>query len=232
MSVKIWGADPQPGPRMLEMMEMETAKGSATEEEKENPKMWVTAGILVGCILLFIFSGWPLGTVAMIGALTCVITGHLNERSMVHIKNGDYGLYRNCRFSMSEFVKEEGKLEKAFSLLTEVIRYDLSGLSNGFDKKFMDIYADGYFPYKGSIVTMAPGITSRVVDYKETKGFSDDELKNKLLEYMSEIRLPFSLFTAAECADIVLMEIHKDEEGLERLYKKAEKRFKKEYVIK
>ena len=43
---------------------------------------------------------------------------------------------------------------------------------------------------------------------------------------MSEIRLPFSLFTAAECADIVLMEIHKDEEGLERLYKKAEKRFK------
>lgn len=161
-----------------------------------------------------------------------VIWGHLNERSMVHIKNGDYGLYRNCRFSMSEFVKEEGKLENAFSLLAEVIRYDLSGLSNGFDKKFMDIYADGYFPYKGSIVTMAPGITSRVVDYKETKGFSDDELKNKLLEYMSEIRLPFSLFTAAECADIVLMEIHKDEEGLERLYKKAEKRFKKEYVIK
>ncbi|MDD4781270.1 MAG: SAP domain-containing protein [Tissierellia bacterium] len=161
-----------------------------------------------------------------------VIWGHLNERSMVHIKNGDFGLYRNCRFSMSEFVKEEGKLENAFSLLAEVIRYDLSGLSNGFDKKFMDIYADGYFPYNGSIVTMAPGITSRVVVYKEAKGLADDELKNKLLEYMSEIRLPFSLFTAAECADIVLMEIHEDEEGLEKLYEKAEKRFKKEYGIK
>ena len=59
-----------------------------------------------------------------------VILGYLNERSMVHAKNRDFGLYRNCRFAMSEFVKEEGKLDNAFSLLSEVIRYDLSGLSN------------------------------------------------------------------------------------------------------
>lgn len=161
-----------------------------------------------------------------------VIWGYLNERSMIHIKNSDFGLYRNCRFSMSEFVKEEGKLDNAFALLSEVIRYDLSGLSNGFSMQFMDIYADGYFPYKNSIVTMAPGITSRVVDYQEKKGLSDDELKSKLLEEMSRIQLPFSLFAAEECADIVLMEIHKDEEGLEKLYNKAKRRFKKEYGIK
>lgn len=161
-----------------------------------------------------------------------VIWGYLNERSMIHIKNSDFGLYRNCRFSMSEFVKEEGKLDNAFALLAEVIRYDLSGLSNGFSMQFMGIYADGYFPYKNSIVTMAPGITSRVVDYQEKKGLSDDELKNKLLEEMNRIQLPFSLFTAEECADIVLMEIHKDEEGLEKLYNKAKRRFKKEYGIK
>ena len=161
-----------------------------------------------------------------------VIWGYLNERSMIHIKNSDFGLYRNCRFSMSEFVKEEGKLDNAFSLLSEVIRYDLSGLSNGFSMQFMDIYADGYFPYKNSIVTMAPGITSRVVDYQEKKGLSDDELKSKLLEEMNRIQLPFSLFVAEECADIVLMEINKDEEGLEKLYNKAKRRFKKEYGIK
>ncbi|MBN2259265.1 MAG: SAP domain-containing protein [Clostridiales bacterium] len=161
-----------------------------------------------------------------------VIWGYLNERGMIHIKDGNFGLYRNCRFSMSEFVKEEGKLDNAFALLAEVIRYDLSGLSNGFSMQFMEIYADGYFPYKNSIVTMAPGITSRVVDYQEKKGLSDDELKNKLLEEMNRIQLPFSLFTAEECADIVLMEIHKDEEGLEKLYNKAKRRFKKEYGIK
>lgn len=161
-----------------------------------------------------------------------VIWGYLNERSMIHIKNSDFGLYRNCRFSMSEFVKEEGKLDNAFSLLSEVIRYDLSGLSNGFSMQFMDIYADGYFPYKNSIVTMAPGITSRVVDYQEKKGLSDEDLKKKLYDDMSKIKLPFSVFTDDECADIVLMEIHKDVEGLEMLYNKAKRRFKKEYGIK
>jgi len=161
-----------------------------------------------------------------------VIWGYLNERSMVHIKNKDFGLYRNCRFSMSEFVKEEGKLDNAFSLLAEVIRYDLSGLSNGFSMQFMDIYADGYFPYESSIVTMAPGITSRVVDYQEKQGLSDEELKKKLLDEISRINLPFSLFTAAECADNVLMEIHKDEESLEKLYNKAKRSFNKEYGLK
>lgn len=161
-----------------------------------------------------------------------VIWGYLNERSMIHIKNSDFGLYRNCRFSMSEFVKEEGKLDNAFSLLSEVIRYDLSGLSNGFSMQFMDIYADGYFPYKNSIVTMAPGITSRVVDYQEKKGLSDNDLKKKLYDEMSKIKLPFSVFTDDECVEIVLMEIHKDEENLEKFYNKAKRRFKKEYGLK
>jgi hypothetical protein len=151
---------------------------------------------------------------------------------MIHIKNSNFGLYRNCRFSMSEFVKEEGKLYNAFSLLSEVIRYDLSGLSNGFSMQFMDIYADGYFQYKNSIVTMAPGITSRVVDYQEKKGLSDEDLKKKLYEEMSKIKLPFSVFTDDECVEIVLMEIQKDEEDLEKLYNKAKRRFKKEYGIK
>ncbi|WP_257532982.1 SAP domain-containing protein [Irregularibacter muris] len=161
-----------------------------------------------------------------------VIWGYLNERSMVHIKNKDFGLYRNCRFSMSEFVKEEGKLDNAFSLLAEVILYDLSGLSNGFSMQFMDIYGDNYFPYKNSIVTMAPGITSRVVDYQEKKGLSDDGLKNKLLEEMSRIQLSFSLFSADECVEIVHMEIHKDEENLQKLYNKVKRRLKKEYGLK
>ncbi|MGE4284398.1 MAG: SAP domain-containing protein [Clostridia bacterium] len=160
-----------------------------------------------------------------------VIWGYLNERSMIHIQHGDFGLYRNCRFSMSKFVKEEGKLDNAFALLSEVIRYDLSGLSNGFSMQFMEIYADGYFPYKNSIVTMAPGITSRVVDYQEKKGLSDQDLKKKLYDDMSKIKLPFSVFTVDECVEIVLMEIQKDEEGLEKLYNKSKRRFKKEYGI-
>ncbi|MDN5290066.1 MAG: hypothetical protein PWQ06_305 [Anaerophaga sp.] len=160
-----------------------------------------------------------------------VIWGYLNERGMIHIKDGNFGLYRNCRFSMSEFVNEEGKLDNAFALLAEVIRYDLSGLSNGFSMKFMEIYAEGYFPYKNSIVTMAPGIKSRVVEYQEKKGLSIEELEKKLHSEMNKIKLPFSVFTVDECVEIVLMEIQKDEDGLEKLYNKVKRRFKKEYGI-
>ncbi len=161
-----------------------------------------------------------------------VIWGYLNERSMLHFKNSDFGLYRNCRFSMSEFAKEEGKLDNAFSLLSEVIRYDLSGLSNGFSMRFIDIYANGYFPYKNSIVTIAPGIISRVVGYQEKKVLSDEDLKKKLHEEIGKIKLPFSVFSEDECVEIVLMEIQKNEEGLEMLYNKVERRFKKDYGIK
>lgn len=101
-----------------------------------------------------------------------IIWGYLNERGLNHIKQGNFGLYRNCRFAMSEFVEKEGKLDNSFSLLAEVVRYDLSGLTNGFNMEFMDIYADGFFPYKDSIVRIAPGITTRVADYKEAKGLS------------------------------------------------------------
>lgn len=98
--------------------------------------------------------------------------------------------------------------------------------------QFMEIYADGYFPYKNSIVTMAPGITSRVVDYQEKKGLSDEDFKKKLHDEISKIKLPFSVFTFDECVEIVFMEIQKDEEGLKKLYNKVKKRFKKEYGIK
>lgn len=69
-----------------------------------------------------------------------VIWGYLNNRSTKHIREGKFGLYRNCRLAMSDFVREENKSNTAFALLVEVIRYDLSGLSNGFDMQFLYIY--------------------------------------------------------------------------------------------
>jgi hypothetical protein len=161
-----------------------------------------------------------------------VIWGYLNERSLEHIKNRNHGLYRNCRFSMSEFIKQERKTENAFDLLVEVICYDLSGLTNGFSERYLDIYADGFFPYSDSIVRMAPGIVSRVIEYKEDKGISDDELRQKLLSEMEKFRLPFRVFSTEECAEIVLLEMRHDEESLAKIYDIAKKRFNKKYGLK
>lgn len=157
------------------------------------------------------------------------IWGYLNKRGLEHIKNRDFGLYRNSRFTMSEFVADEGKLEVAFSLLCEVVAYDLSGLSNGFSKEFLDIYSQTYFPYEKSIVTTAPGITSRIKEYAEKLGWEEAELHNRMVDAIEKIQLPFSLFTAKECAEIVIGEIHEDKALLDRIYSTAEARFKKLY---
>lgn len=159
------------------------------------------------------------------------IWGYLNKRGTELISENSFGLYRNCRFTMSEFVHEENKLSNAFALLVEVIRYDLSGLNNSFDMEYLYIYKEHFFPYENSIIKMAPGITKRVVDYKKAKGLSDEQLREEIIKYGEKISLPFSVFTVDECADIVLMEINEDEDGLVKLYKKAEKRFNKKYKL-
>ncbi len=154
---------------------------------------------------------------------------YLNNRGIEHIQAGNYGQYRNSRFTMSEFVADEDKPRTAFSLLCEVIAYDLSGLSNGFRMGELSIYASSYFPYEQSIVTMAPGITTRIGKYKEQFNWSDAELKEHLLEELGKYQLPFRLFTVEECADIVLAELYANKGKLAEIYSAAEKSFKKQY---
>src|SRR5690625_1194783 len=127
-----------------------------------------------------------------------IIWSHFNERSDEYMKNNRFGLYRNERLSMSDFLQEEGKHEEAFALLAEVIRYDLSGLSNGFNMEFLTIYAEHYFPYSHSLIKMAPGITRKVIEYQNQFELSNVDLKNKLADTMEKIRLPFSVFTVDE----------------------------------
>lgn len=158
-----------------------------------------------------------------------IIWGYLNKNSMKHFENRDFGLYRNCRFTMSEFIKEERKIETSFALLVEVIMHDLSGLSNNFNMDFLYIYKDGYFPHENSLISIPPGILSRVVEYKETKGFTDDELRQKIVEIADKISLPLRIFTVDECADIVIMEINNQDEELIKIYDRAEKRFNKKF---
>lgn len=157
------------------------------------------------------------------------IWGYLNQRGGVYMKDGNFELYRNSRFTMSEFVADEGKKDIAFGLLCEVVAYDLSGLSNGFRMEFMDIYSKFFFPYENSNHTMAPGITKRIQDYGNELGWSGEELRQHLMDGIAKIQLPFRLFTNEECVDIVMAEIVEDKDRLNVIYHTAEVRFKKRY---
>ncbi|MDE6596300.1 MAG: SAP domain-containing protein, partial [Oscillospiraceae bacterium] len=61
-----------------------------------------------------------------------IIWGHFNQQIMEYYKNTDFGLYRNIRLDMYNFLVEENRYKDAFWHLTEVASYDLSGLGNGF----------------------------------------------------------------------------------------------------
>lgn len=157
------------------------------------------------------------------------IWGHLNKRSMEYFAAGNFGLYRNCRHHMSNFLMEEKKINDALVMLLEVVFYDLSGLSNGFDPKYLDIFAQNFFLYKDSTVTIAPGITSAVIQCQKELNLTDDELKAVMLDRINRLSAPFHLFTPEECVDIVLMESREDIDGLTKIYAKAKRRFKQRF---
>ena len=153
------------------------------------------------------------------------IWGYLNQKSMDYAAASKFGLYRNTRFEMSEFDAEEGKLDWAFHLLCEVIAYDLSGVGNNFDPEFFYMEAAHFFPYEHSIVIMAPGVTNRLFRYGLLLEYDDPDIREKLIEEIGKLSLPYRLFTPEECADIVFAERDKDKEALSRIYENAEKKF-------
>ena len=157
------------------------------------------------------------------------IWGYLNKRSMEHFAVGDFGLYRNCRYHMYLFLIEEKKLKDALGMLSEVVFYDLSGLDNNYDPQYLYIFAENFFPYKDSTVTMAPGITSAIMQCQKELNLTDEELKKAMLDRMKRLSAPLHLFTPEECVDIVFMESHEDIDALTKIYAKAKRRFKQNY---
>ena len=124
---------------------------------------------------------------------------------------------------------EEKRLKDALGMLSEVVFYDLSGLGNNYDPQYLYIFAKNFFPYKGSTVTMAPGITSAVIQCQKELNLTDAELKTAMLDRMNRLSAPLHLFTPEECVEVVLMEIREDTDALTKLYAKAKRRFKQSF---
>ena len=157
------------------------------------------------------------------------IWNYLNQRSMQHFSERNFGLYRNCRLSMAQFLSEEGKNKDSLAMLSEVVFYDLCGATNNYDPQFLDIYAEGFFPYENSLATTAPGIIVAITDCQKKLEYTDDELKVALAERMNKLSAPIQLFSVDECIKIVLMERDDDKEGLTIMYAHAKRAFKQKY---
>lgn len=157
------------------------------------------------------------------------IWGFFNKRCGEYAMSGDWGLYRNCRFSMNRFLQEEGKYKDALGMLAEVVYYDLSGMSNGFDMQYLYISAPHFFPYEDSLATTAPGVIGDIFSCQEKASLSEDGLTQILSDRMRKLSAPLTLFTVDECIQIIWFERSEDKESLSKLYEKARKRFQQKY---
>ena len=166
-----------------------------------------------------------------------ILWGYFNEQSGIHYQNFDFGLYRNTRLNMYQFLMEENNPKTAFHMLCEVLSFDLSGLSNSekflFEceqnnpELYLSIYEsrfEHFFPYEETSLIIPPAISTWFAEMQSTLELDDDNYKKAILEGLKDAHPPRRIFTDEECADIIIADIKGDSNVLTSIYKKAEKR--------
>ncbi len=166
-----------------------------------------------------------------------IIWRELNKQSGEHFQNFDFGLYRNTRLSMHDFLVEEKKYKTALHLLCEVVSFDLSGLGNN-DKPMPNNEIFRQARYESRMVnllktedkteiTVPPGIIGYFERLYNEIGMPTADFIQYVYEQFSEIHIHERVFTEDECANIILSEIGLEERKIKNSCKVAEKRVKK-----
>ena len=167
-----------------------------------------------------------------------ILWREFNTQSGEHFKVGNFGLYRNTRMYMYQFLMEENKYQSAFSMLCEVIAYDLSGLGNNeplnndptMQKFMLEQTIKMGFPYNNSLYTVPPAIVGWMANIKELLNMNDNNFKSALLENFEKISLHRRIFTNEECVEIVMNEIGNHPRKQAAIYRQAEERLRAEFA--
>lgn len=164
-----------------------------------------------------------------------ILWAELNRTSIEFVKERNFGLYRNARLAMYNFLLEEGKYKDAFSRLCEVLYVDLSGMGNegkGISKKFLfDQMLNSCFPYESSIATLPPATNRWIKDISMKLGIdSSDVLRNYFSTEYNELTktTPYHIFTPEECTDITIYEYAGEKDKIKKIYSKAKKRLEEQ----
>jgi len=87
--------------------------------------------------------------------------GLLNRMSLQHAKDGDWGLYRNTRLTMADFLTRRMKLTDALRVYLEVCTLDLNGATNNNAQKTLELLKE--FPdFDLRQASAAPVVLSQV----------------------------------------------------------------------
>jgi len=119
----------------------------------------------------------------------------LNDDSLEHAKQMDWGYYRNARFAMAEVLSKEARLEQALNFYLEVCYLDLNGPSNCGGIRDPQIRKD--FPlFNPKDGMLAPGVLGRIHDIVDkTEGqftITEDRFMKVAIPIYNSLRLPLA----------------------------------------
>lgn len=122
-----------------------------------------------------------------------MIWGLLNRKSIEHAANGDWGLYRNMRLGMAEFLNRSGSSRQALVFYLEVCTLDLNGATNSNRYKTPEILRT--FPaFDPRHAFTAPAVLSEIRWAAEKVAMNLEQLKAFYLEndVSRNLHLPLS----------------------------------------
>ena len=95
---------------------------------------------------------------------------NLNKESIRHASEGNFGLYRNMRFEMAEFLAKEKRYKDALEMYLEVCYLDLNGPNNS--TKF------GNPAFDATMGFLAPGVIKRILISAKRINFTIAQIQN------------------------------------------------------
>lgn len=81
-----------------------------------------------------------------------------NQSLIKEAQNINWGLYRNIRFEMAEFLKKEKKLKNALETYLEVLYLDQNGPANNESIKDNPEFLREHPPFDPKLASVAPGV--------------------------------------------------------------------------
>ncbi len=127
--------------------------------------------------------------------------GLLNQELLEHMKQRNWGLFRNTKFGMAELLRKENRLTEALGFYLEVCYLDLNGPRNVGGQTDARLLRE--FPpwnSNGPSVFLAPGVLDRITRIIQKGGLASDVVEEIYQKNTSalckSLRLPLSPATA------------------------------------
>lgn len=137
--------------------------------------------------------------------------GLLNEDTINHASNGQWGLYRNTRMQMADLLWKEKRHKGALQMYCMVCYLDLNGANNMLTDENGRVITDieGSEPFDVELKFLAPGITDRMRKAVETLKMSKEEFKDLFIDRATiEQRGTRAPIMPSDCVDELINDVY------------------------